>query len=83
MITTFPLGRIVATPGALAALERANQPQRFSWLAMRHGIGANLIERISKRTNTAWRTAFEYPSSGDTSSRWRKALDYHGSRRVG
>ena len=26
MIRTFPLGRIVATPGALAALERANQP---------------------------------------------------------
>jgi hypothetical protein len=25
MNATFPLGRIVATPGALAALERANQ----------------------------------------------------------
>jgi hypothetical protein len=25
MIATFPLGRIVATPGALRALERANQ----------------------------------------------------------
>lgn len=26
MVALFPLGQIVATPGALAALERANQP---------------------------------------------------------
>jgi len=29
MIAMFPLGRIVATPGALRALERANQSAAF------------------------------------------------------
>jgi hypothetical protein len=37
MFPLFPLGRIVATPGALAALERATQPPT-SFLA-RHAIG--------------------------------------------
>jgi hypothetical protein len=37
MLPLFPLGRIVATPGALAALERAKQPPT-SFLA-RHAIG--------------------------------------------
>ena len=37
MFPLFPLGRIVATPGALAALERAKQPPT-SFLA-RHAIG--------------------------------------------
>jgi hypothetical protein len=37
MFLLFPLGEIVATPGALAALERAKQPPT-SFLA-RHAIG--------------------------------------------
>ena len=37
MFPLFPLGQIVATPGALAALDRAKQtPTRF---AARHAIG--------------------------------------------
>ena len=37
MIAMFPLGRIVATPGALRALERANQSAE-SFLG-RHAVG--------------------------------------------
>jgi hypothetical protein len=37
MSALFPLGQIVATPGALAALERANQPP--TCFLARHAIG--------------------------------------------
>jgi hypothetical protein len=37
MFTLFPLGQIVATPGALAALERAKQPA--ACFLARHAIG--------------------------------------------
>jgi len=37
MFPLFPLGQIVATPGALAALERAKQPP--SCFLARHAIG--------------------------------------------
>jgi len=37
MLSLFPLGQIVATPGALAALERANQPP--TCFLARHAIG--------------------------------------------
>lgn len=37
MSTLFPLGQIVATPGALAALERASQST--SYFLARHAIG--------------------------------------------
>ena len=37
MSTLFPLGQIVATPGALAALERAKQPP--ACFLARHAIG--------------------------------------------
>lgn len=37
MVTLFPLGHIVATPGALAALERASQAA--SCFLARHAIG--------------------------------------------
>jgi len=37
MFPLFPLGQIVATPGALAALERANQPP--DCFVSRHAIG--------------------------------------------
>ena len=37
MIAMFTLGRIVATPGALRALERANQPAEF--FLKRHAVG--------------------------------------------
>jgi hypothetical protein len=31
MFPLFPLGQIVATPGAVAALERAKRPSRYSF----------------------------------------------------
>ena len=37
MFPSFPLGQIVATPGALAALERAKQPP--ACFLSRHAIG--------------------------------------------
>jgi hypothetical protein len=37
MSALFPLGQIVATPGALAALERAKQPP--TCFLARHAIG--------------------------------------------
>jgi hypothetical protein len=37
MFSLFPLGQIVATPGVLAALERANQPP--TCFLARHAIG--------------------------------------------
>ncbi len=37
MFALFPLGQIVATPGALAALERAKQPA--SCFLVRHATG--------------------------------------------
>jgi len=37
MVALFPLGQIVATPGALAALERAKQPP--TCFLARHAIG--------------------------------------------
>ena len=37
MFHLFPLGQIVATPGAIAALERAKQPPTF--FVARHAIG--------------------------------------------
>jgi hypothetical protein len=53
MFPLFPLGQIVAAPGALAALERTKQPP-ICFLA-RHAIGdwANSIQAMSRRMNTA------------------------------
>ena len=41
MLPLFSLGQIVATPGALAALERAQQAPTCSWSVMQAGTGAN------------------------------------------
>src|ERR1039458_3095686 len=41
MFPLFPLGQIVATPGALAALERAQQPP--ACFLARHAIGADVF----------------------------------------
>ena len=50
MFPLFPLGRIVTTPGALAALKRAKQP------------AACFVSRrqpMSQRMNTAWLMGFD------------------------
>ena len=53
MSALFALGQIVATPGALAALERAKQPP--TCFLARHAIGdwANWSQPMSQRTSTA------------------------------
>ena len=58
MVALFPLGQIVATPGALAALKRANQSP-VAFLA-RHAGGdwAVLTRPISRRTSSAWLMGF-------------------------
>jgi hypothetical protein len=59
MVAMFPLGRILATPGALRALERANQ-SAAEFLA-RHSARdwVNSMEKTLRRTSTAWHTAFD------------------------
>jgi len=59
MFPLFPLGQIVATPGALAALERAKQlPTCF---LARHaiGTGAYWSQPMSQRMSTAWLMGFD------------------------
>ena len=54
----FDLGQLVATPGALAALEKAGQ-NAMEFLS-RHvtAIGATFPKKTRKKTNSAWRTVF-------------------------
>jgi len=50
----FPLGQVVATPGALAALEKAGQTaQQF---LSRHvgGDWATYAKKTARKTNSAW-----------------------------
>jgi len=69
MFPLFPLGQIVATPGALAALERAKQlPTCF---VARHAIGDWKSHRGSVRqffnpTRSLNLVSFHEPHSGDT-----------------
>ena len=50
MIAMFPVGRIVATPGALQALERANQSAAF-FLARHAGGDWGEVDREDVREN--------------------------------
>ena len=50
MIAIFPLGRIVATPGALRALERANQSAAF-FLARHAGGDWGEVDQEDVREN--------------------------------
>jgi hypothetical protein len=59
MFPLFPLGQIVATSGALAALERAKQPLPVSWPVMQSGSGANWSQPMSQRMSTAWLIGFD------------------------
>jgi len=59
VIAMFPLGRIVATPGALRALERANQTAACFLARHAEEIGANSIGRMCERTSTAWPAVFD------------------------
>jgi hypothetical protein len=60
MSALFPLGQIVATPGALAALERAKQPP--TCFLARHaigGLGRIGPKRCRQRMSTAWLMGFD------------------------
>jgi hypothetical protein len=58
MFPLFPLGQIVATPGALATLERAKQPP--TCFLARHAIGdrGDWSQPMSRRISTARFTGF-------------------------
>ena len=58
MVPLFPLGQVVAMPGALAALERANQTPTCSWRVMQAGTGANWTRPMWQRMSTAWLMGF-------------------------
>jgi hypothetical protein len=57
MVALFPLGQIVATPGALAALGRAKQPP--TCFLARHAIGDWGELEPSQRMSTAWLMGFD------------------------
>jgi len=59
MFPLFPLGQIVATPGALAALERASSRLPVSWPVTQSGTGANWSQPMSQRMSTAWLMGFD------------------------
>ena len=60
----FPLGRIVATPGALAAMEKRLEKLRPLFLiVMRLGIGAMSAPRTGTKTNSAWSMASDFSRS--------------------
>jgi len=59
MLPLFPLGRIVATPGALAALERAKQLPTSFLAVTQSGTGANWSQPMSQRMNPAWLMGFD------------------------
>jgi hypothetical protein len=52
MFPLFPLGQIVATPGTLAALERAKQPPS-GLPTMQSETGANWSQPMWQRMSTA------------------------------
>ena len=60
MFPLFPLGQIMATPGALAALERERSSRLpVSWPVMQSGAGANWSQPMSQRMSTAWLMGFD------------------------
>jgi len=54
----FPLGRVVATQGVLAALEEAGQTLWNSLLVTRLGTGENWMTTTDTKTNSQWLVAF-------------------------
>lgn len=50
--TRFPLGRILATPGAIAAMQQANVRPSPCWCAMRTAIGVPSTRMTSSRTRS-------------------------------
>ncbi len=53
MVALFPLGEVVATAGALAALERAKQPDTGFLDRHANGIGVRWTKAMLQRMNTA------------------------------
>jgi hypothetical protein len=69
LIQRLPLGRVVATPGALKALEEANQ-NAFEFLdATRLEIGASCVKKTKTRMN------FRFGTISESSSPYRTQND--------
>ncbi len=92
MVALFPLGQVVATPGALAALERAKQPA--TCFLARHAVGfpesvgkvgeseQHLTAKDTKRTqrlgvNPSAETILDWPSC-----HWFPSSEYADFRSV-
>ena len=55
----FDLGQLVATPGALAALEKSGQsPMEFLTRHVTGDNGAQFQKKIARKTNSAWKRGF-------------------------
>ena len=82
MFALFPLGRIVATPGALAALERAKQPPTCT--LARHAIGdwGELEPSDVAENEYSVARGFRLLSSYQTDA-GEKAMDHHRGGPVG
>lgn len=79
MIATFSFGRIVATPGALQALERANQSaSHFLGAPCGPGLGRTRPRGYPRERVQSGARLSTVEQLHD--SRRRKTLDYHGSR---
>jgi hypothetical protein len=53
MSALFPLGQIVATPGALLRWRERSSRLPVSWPVTQSGTGANWIQPMSQRMSTA------------------------------
>jgi hypothetical protein len=81
MFPLFPLGRIVATPGALAALERAKQPA--ACFVSRHAIGDWGELEPSDAAENEYGMAHGFRLLSLHNSRRGEAVDHRRSRPVG
>jgi hypothetical protein len=81
MFSLFPLGQIVATPGALAALERAKQPP--TCFLARHAIGdwGDLDQSDVAENEYSMAHGFRLLSSYRTDA-GEKLMDNHRSRPI-
>jgi hypothetical protein len=79
MFALFPLGQVVATPGALAAIERAKQPA--SCFLARHAIGDWGVLEPADVAENEYSVAhgFRLLSSYIPDRYWGEAMDNHRS----
>src|SRR5258708_8089110 len=81
MFPLFPLGQIVATPGALAALERAKQTHPLPGPSCNRGLGRTGTNRC--RRERVQRGSWVSIAEQLPDRCWGEAVDNHRSRPVG